>query len=61
MPWPLFQARSGDISLRCSFEVVMALTSDETERLFARLKSEGVHLFYVKAAVEFGSMGEPDA
>ncbi|HXE49507.1 MAG TPA: DUF190 domain-containing protein [Ramlibacter sp.] len=41
-------------------EVVMALTAEETERLFARLKAEGVHLFYVKAAVEFGSLGEPE-
>ena len=42
-------------------EVVMALTTDETERLFAHLEAEGVHLFYVKAAVEFGSLGEPGA
>jgi PII-like signaling protein len=42
-------------------EVVMALTVEETDRLFARLKSEGVHLFYVKAAVEFGTLGAPDA
>jgi uncharacterized protein len=41
-------------------EVVMALTLEESEHLFARLRSEGVHLFYVKAAVEFGTLGEPD-
>ena len=40
-------------------EVVMALTEEETERLFARLDAEGVHLFYVKAAVEFGTLGRP--
>ena len=42
-------------------EVVMALSEDETERLFERLRTEGVHLFYVKAAVEFGTFGEPPA
>jgi PII-like signaling protein len=42
-------------------EVIMAVTADEAERLFARLKAEDVHLFYVKTAVEFGILGEPDA
>jgi len=42
-------------------EVLMALTEEETQRLFARLEAEGVHLFYVKAAVEFGTLGEPHA
>jgi PII-like signaling protein len=41
-------------------EVVMAATADETERLFERLKTEGVHLFYVKTPVEFGVIGELD-
>ena len=41
-------------------EVVMALTPEETERLFERLRAEGVHLFYVKSAVKFGMLGEPD-
>lgn len=41
-------------------EVVMAATADETDRLFDRLKTEGVHLFYVKTPVEFGVLGEPD-
>jgi PII-like signaling protein len=41
-------------------EVVMAATADETERLFARLQAEGVHLFYVKTPVEFGMLGEAD-
>ena len=39
-------------------EVVMALTVEETDRLFARLEAEGAHLFYVKAAVEFGTLGQ---
>lgn len=28
------------------------------QQLFDRLKSERVHLFYVKTPVEFGSLGE---
>lgn len=39
-------------------EVVMAVDTEQAERLFARLKAEGVHLFYVKTAVEFGVLGE---
>ncbi|HKB53697.1 MAG TPA: DUF190 domain-containing protein [Ramlibacter sp.] len=42
-------------------QVVMALGEDETQRLFARLEAEGVHLFYVKARVEFGTVGQPPA
>lgn len=38
-------------------EVVMAVTEDESQRLFARLEKENVHLFYVKTAVEFGEIG----
>jgi PII-like signaling protein len=34
--------------------VVMAVTSGEADRLFERLHAEGVQLFYVKTAVEFG-------
>jgi PII-like signaling protein len=39
-------------------EVVMAVTAEEAERLFARLATEAVHVFYVKTAVEFGSLGD---
>jgi PII-like signaling protein len=42
-------------------EVVMALSAEETERLFERLKAEGVHVFYVKTAVEFGTLGGSDS
>jgi PII-like signaling protein len=42
-------------------EVTMALTDEETEHLFARLRAENVHVFYVKTAVEFGTLGEPQA
>ncbi|MDE1942305.1 MAG: DUF190 domain-containing protein [Betaproteobacteria bacterium] len=38
-------------------EVMLAVTEEEAERLFARLKEEGVHLFYVKTPVEFGVLG----
>lgn len=37
--------------------VVMALTGDECERLFARLNAEDIEIFYVKAAIEFGMLG----
>ena len=41
-------------------EIVMAVSEEESERLFDLLRSEGVHLFYVKAPVEFGVLGEAD-
>lgn len=36
-------------------EVVIVVTPEEGERLFARLHAEEVELFYVKIPVEFGS------
>lgn len=38
-------------------EVLMAVTEDEALRLFERLQAEDVHVFYVKTAVEFGTIG----
>jgi uncharacterized protein len=38
-------------------EVLVAVTSEQSTRLFERLKAEKVHLFYVKTAVEFGVLG----
>ena len=38
-------------------EVLLAVTEEEAERLFARLSQEQVHLFYVKTPVEFGMLG----
>ena len=38
-------------------EVIMAVTEGECAKLFARLEAERVHLFYVKAPVEFGQIG----
>lgn len=37
----------------------MAVSEDESLRLFELLKAEGVHLFYIKTPVEFGVLGEP--
>jgi PII-like signaling protein len=39
-------------------EIVMAVTEEESQRLFERLREEQVHLFYVKTAVEFGVLGQ---
>ncbi len=41
-------------------EIQMMVSVEDAERLFERLKSEKVHLFYVKSSVEFGTLGEPD-
>ena len=41
-------------------EVLMAATAEETDRLFERLKTEGVPVFYVKTPVEFGTIGNGD-
>ena len=38
-------------------EVQFAVTEEEAARLFERLRAENVHLFYVKTAVEFGTLG----
>ena len=42
-------------------EVLVVVTQDEAVRLFARLQSEGVQLFYVKTPVEFGTLGAQGA
>ena len=36
-------------------EIIMAVTADECDRLFALLKAERVKLFYIKMPVEFGT------
>ena len=41
-------------------EVVMAVTEDEADRLFARLKAEKVKLFYTRSPVEFGTTGDDE-
>ena len=38
-------------------EVVMAVTVEEADRLFARLRADKVKLVYAKSPVEFGTTG----
>jgi len=38
-------------------EVEVIVTPEEAEQLFKRLRAEGLKLFYVKTAVEFGTAG----
>ncbi|WP_374513829.1 DUF190 domain-containing protein [Niveibacterium sp.] len=38
-------------------EVQMAVSADDATRLFAKLKLEGLDIFYIKTPVEFGSHG----
>ena len=40
-------------------EVVMIVTTEECDRLFERLRHEGVQLFYSKTPAEFGAIGVP--
>ncbi|HEX7028712.1 MAG TPA: DUF190 domain-containing protein [Gammaproteobacteria bacterium] len=39
-------------------EVTMVVTAEEAERMFERLRDEGINVFYVKTPVEFGMTGE---
>lgn len=39
-------------------EVTMAVSEADADRLFKRLKEEGVNIFYVKAPIEFGMTGD---
>lgn len=39
-------------------EVVMAVSEEESRRLFERLRDEGVRVFYVRTPVDFGALGE---
>ncbi len=41
-------------------EVQVVVSDEQSSRLFARLQAEGVHVFYVKTPVEFGSLGTTD-
>ena len=40
-------------------EVLMALGADDADRMFERLRQEGIKIFYIKVPVEFGTTGEP--
>ncbi len=39
-------------------EILMTATEEQASALFARLAASGVRLFYVKAPVEFGVLGD---
>jgi PII-like signaling protein len=39
-------------------QVVLAVSDEEAQRLFARLKAENIRVFYTKAPIEFGMLGE---
>jgi len=39
-------------------ELTMAVSKMDAERLFVRLKEEGVNIFYVKSPIEFGMSGD---
>lgn len=39
-------------------EITLALTEEETARLFACLKEAQVQVFYVKSQIEFGMLGQ---
>lgn len=36
----------------------MAITEDESERLFKRLEVEDISVFYIKAPIEMGTVGK---
>ncbi|SSW65767.1 DUF190 domain-containing protein [Achromobacter agilis] len=41
-------------------EITMIVSAEECEALMERLRNEpGLHLFYAKSRVEFGTIGEP--
>ncbi len=39
-------------------EVTMAVSEEDAERLFARIKEAGINVFYVKTPIEFGMTGD---
>jgi PII-like signaling protein len=39
-------------------EVIMAVTPEEADRMFALLRKERIRVFYSKTPVEFGTLGE---
>ncbi|MNO52309.1 hypothetical protein D3C76_427250 [compost metagenome] len=39
-------------------EVLMAVTAEEADRLFEKLRAAGVKLFYMKTPIEFGVIGD---
>ena len=43
---------AGDVAV----EVELAVTDDEAERMMARVREEGIALFFVRTPVEFGTI-----
>jgi PII-like signaling protein len=41
-------------------QIVLAVTEDEARRLIEIVEAERVHLFYTRAPIEFGMLGEDD-
>ncbi|MDE2304468.1 MAG: DUF190 domain-containing protein [Gammaproteobacteria bacterium] len=41
-------------------EILVTVSEQQAEKLFERLRAEGLHLAFVKTAVEFGRIGEDD-
>jgi len=41
-------------------EVTMVASADDTERLFAYLREQHLHLFYARTPVEFGNVEDDD-
>ncbi|WP_433735521.1 DUF190 domain-containing protein [Pseudomonas putida] len=39
-------------------EIRLAITEEESVRLFERLEAEEISLFYIKAPIEFGAVGK---
>lgn len=39
-------------------EVILAVTEEEADKLFAKLNEETVKVFYTKTKIEFGMLGE---
>jgi PII-like signaling protein len=39
-------------------EIRLAITEEESVRLFRRLEAEDISLFYIKAPIEFGTVGQ---
>lgn len=42
-------------------EVIMAVTEEESDKIFALLKAEKARLFYIKMPIEFGTTDAGDA
>ncbi|HBO5486889.1 DUF190 domain-containing protein [Castellaniella defragrans] len=39
-------------------EIMMALSQEDTDRLFEKLREERIDIFYIKTPIEFGMTGE---